>query len=238
MIETIRPGAGEQTALSEAEHRSFADIVERFDVVLDPELIEDADACLYLNETLNYVDLQADKVAELRQTRDELLREFLEHPRDAYIAEVLNYARLCEGRSTTATDTMGTTTTEFVTSDHEHDKADLHFRISQFPSGKVSITTEVPLKGEMFEHPEPFYITATSDGEFSVKQKVWRRGQYQYIPMPLGEDGRGEDRLTRFFLFSTEAVHLAYTRQPEERLAADAKAKHYLRVKNYGLDRN
>lgn len=234
MIETLRPEAVEQTALSDAEQQSFVDIIERFEVTLDPELVEDANACLYLNETLNYVDLQADKIAELRQTRDELLQEFLEHPRDAYIAEVLNYARLCEGRSMTTTDTLGGTTTEFVTSDHENGKADLHFRINQFANGTVSITTEVPLKGELFEYPEPFYITATSDGEFSIKQKTWRRGQYEYVPMPLDDDGRGEERLKRFFLFSTEAVHLAYTRQPDERLAADNKAKHYLRVKKHG----
>lgn len=238
MIETLRPEAVEQTVLSDAEQRSFADIIERFDIPLDPELVVDANACLYLNETLEHTDLQADKIAELRKTRDELLSEFLDHPRDAYIAEVLNYARLCEGRSMTTTDALGATTTEFVTSDHESGKADLHFRISQFPGGKVSITTEVPLKGEMFEQPEPFYITATSDGEFSVKQKVWRRGRYDYVPMPLDEDGRGEERLKRFFLFSTEAVHLAYTRQPEERRAADNKAKHYLRVKKHGLEDN
>ena len=235
MIETIRPEAVRHTSLSEAEQQSFVDIVERFDVSLDPELLEDANACLFLNEALSHADLQAGKIAELRRTRDELLSEFLEHPRDAYVAEVLNYARLCEGRSQVTEDSMGTTTTEFVTSDHAQGKADLHFRISQFPSGKVSITTEVPLKGELFEHAEPFYITATSDGEFSIRQKVWHRGQYQYVPMPLDDDGRGEERLKRFFSFSTEAVHLAYTREPEARHAADEQARQYLRAKQRSL---
>lgn len=229
-IEQSRP------VLTEAEHVSFEAIVERFELDVDPELVEDANACLYLNETLSHTDLQADRIAELKQTREELLGEFMERPQAAYVAEVLNYARLCDQRSMVTTDYAGTTTTEFVTSDHENGRVDLHFRISQFKSGTVIITTEVPLKGEMFEHPEPFYITATSEGDFSIKQKVWRRGQYEYIDMPLGDDGRGEERLKRFFMFSTEAVHLAYTRQPDERLAADNKAKHYLISKKHGLD--
>lgn len=234
MIETVRPQATEK-ALSDTEQKSFADIIKRFDLALDPELVEDANACLYLNETLNNADLQADKVAELSQARDELLQDFLERPREAYVAEVLNYARLCENRSLTSQESLGAVVTEFVTSDHEQGAIDLHFRISQYPSGKVSVTTEVPLKGDTFEQALPFYITATSDGEFLIQQKVWRRGQYEYVPLPL-DDERAEDRLKRFFLFSTEAVHLAYTRQPQERLAADNKAKHYLLTKKHDLD--
>ena len=217
-----------QTELSEAEQASFEAIVERFNVPVDTELVEDANACLYLNETINNTDLQADKIAELKKTRDELLAEFLEHPQQAFMAEVLNYARLCRDRSVTYQDTLGTTVTEFVTSDHERNRADLHFRILQHQSGTVKVQAEVPLRGEMFEGEEPFFITAGTDGSFDVKQRVWRRGGYEYRSLPLDKDSSGEDRLKRFFLFSTEAVHLAYTRRPDERHAIDQQAKRYL----------
>ena len=233
MIETVRPAAAELNPLSETEQQRFTDIINSFDMV--PAQVDDANACLYLNEMLNSADLQADKVAELRQARDELLQDFLDRPREAYVAEVLNYARLCENRSLTSREPLGVVMTEFVTSDHERGAIDLHFRISQYPSGLVSVTTEVPLKGDIYEQSLPFYITATSDGEFSVQQKVWHRGGYEYVQLPL-DDERAEDRLKRFFLFSTEAVHLAYTRQPEERLAADNKAKYYLLTKKHDLD--
>ena len=217
-----------QTELSEAEQASFEAIVERFNVPLDAELVEDANACLYLNETLSNTDLQADRIAELKKTRDELLTEFLEHPRQAFMADVLNYARLCQDRSITWRDTLGTTVTEFVTSDHERNRAGLHFRIMEHQSGVVRVQAEVPLQGDMYESEDPFFITAGTDGSFDIKQRIWRRGGYEYHSIPLDTDGRGEDRLKRFFLFSTEAVHLAYTRRPEERQAIDQQAKRYL----------
>ena len=223
-----------QTELSESEQASFEAIVEQFNVPVDTELVEDANACLYLNETINNTDLQADKIAELKKTRDELLAEFLEHPQQAFMAEVLNYARLCKNRSLTYQDTLGTTVTEFVTSDHERQRADLHFRISQHESGTVRVQVEMPLRGEMFESEEPFFISAGTDGSFDIKQRVWHRGQFEYRSLPLEKASAGEDRLTRFFLNSTEAVHLAYTRQPDERHVIDEQAKRFLMNKIRG----
>lgn len=223
-----------QPELTEAEQASFEAIVERFDIPVDLELVEDANACLYLNEQINHTDLQADRIAELKETRDELLAEFLEQPREAFMAEVLNYARLCKDRSLVWQDTLGTTVTEFVTSNHERGRADMQFSILQFQSGVVKVQAEVPLRGEMFESEEPFFISADTDGNFAITQRVWRRGQYQYQPLALEPGEAGEDRLKRFFLFSTEAVHLAYTRQPDERAAIDRQAKRYLLEKKYG----
>lgn len=225
-----------QPDLSEAEQASFDAIVERFNVPVDAELVEDANACLYLNESINNTDLQADKIAELKRTRDELLAEFLENPQAAFMAEVLNYARLCKDRSVTYQDTLGTTVTEFVTTDHARGRADLHFSILQFASGTVKVSAEVPLRGDMYESEEPFFISADTTGNFEVRQRVWRRGQFEYPSLPLEPGASGEDRLKRFFLFSTEAVHLAYTRQPEERSAIDQQAKRYLMDKKRGYD--
>ncbi|HSX69846.1 MAG TPA: hypothetical protein VLF16_02850 [Pseudomonas sp.] len=225
-----------QPELTEAEHASFEAIVERFNVPLDAELVEDANACLYLNERINATDLQADRIAELKQTRDELLAEFLEHPQSAFMAEVLNYARLCKDRSLVWQDTLGTTVTEFVTSDHERGRADMQFSILQFTSGVVKVRAEVPLRGDLFESEEPFFISADTEGRFEITQRVWRRGQYQYQPLSLEPGEAGEDRLKRFFMFSTEAVHLAYTRNPDERAAIDQQAKRYLLEKKRGYD--
>lgn len=237
MSETVHTTSYEQPILSDAEAQRFTALIEQFHLGSDSQLIEDSQACMQLNEELSRSDLQADRISELRLAREELLSEFLERPRDAFVAEVLNYARLCEGRSLTTIDASGTVTTEFVTSDHVNGRKDLHIRISQMPSGAALITTEVPLKGDQYDQPEPFYITASSDGSFSIEQKVWRRGQYEYVPLPL-DDERATDRLTRFFSFSTEAVHLAYTRQPEQRLAADNKAKYYLLAEKHDLSPN
>ena len=228
MLETAQPGNTEQLALSAGEQQSFMDIVERFDIELDPELIEDANACLYLNEQLSHTDLQADKIVELKKARDELLAEFLERPEQAFMAEVLNYARLCQGRSVVEHDLNCNKVTEFVTTNHAEQRADMHFRLTEFASGKVLVTAEVPLRGDMFEDEQPFFIKADSEGGFSVEQRMWRRGEYVYKNLDLGEGSLGEDRLRRFFLFSTEAVHLAYTRKPEERAAFDATAKRLL----------
>ena len=233
MIETIHPGSEAPFALSAREQQSFEEIALRFDIGLDPELIEDVDACLHINEQLNNVDLQADRIAELKRARDELLAEFLARPQQAYMAEALNYARLCEGRSVSELDYMGNRVTEFVTTNHEKQQADLHFRITEHASGKVSVVTEVPLRGAMYEVEEPFFIRADSEGGLSVEQRIWRRGQYVYQPLELGPDSLGEDRLRRFFLFSTEAVHLAYTRQPGERAEIDRAAKQLLLAKKF-----
>lgn len=232
MVETTQP-TPDQFALSRAEQKSFAELAERFDIELDPELIEDVNACLYLNEQLSHTDLQADKIAELRRTRDELLTEFLERPQEAFMAEVLNYARLCEGRSMSWNGHRGEKVTEFVTTNHETMRADLHFRITEHKGGKVSVGAEVPLRGPMIEGEEPFFIKADSEGGFSVEQRLWRRGGYEYTPLDTAPGGTGEDRLKHFFLFSTEAVHLAYTRQPSERAKIDARAKTLLLDKKF-----
>ena len=231
MVETTHSGSDERFVLTSSEQQSFEEIVERFDIGLDPELIEDVNACLYINEQLTHTDLQADRIVELKQARDELLGEFLDRPHEAYMAEVLNYARLCQNRSISETDYLGNTVTEFVTTNHEKQQADLRFRITEHTSGKVSVMTEVPLRGTMYESEEPFFIRADSEGGFTVEQRLWRRGQYVYQPLELGPNTLGEDRLKRFFLFSTEAVHLAYTRQPEQRASIDAAAKRLLLAK-------
>lgn len=233
MAETTHPRAEAPFTLSTSEQQSFEEIVERFDIGLDPELIEDVNACLHLNEQLNHTDLQADRIVELKQARDELLADFLERPQEAYMAEVLNYARLCTDRSLVETDQWGNRVTEFVTTNHERQEPDQYFRIIEHTSGKVSVMAEVPLRGEMFETEEPFFIRADSEGGFSIEQRVWRRGQYEYQQLELGAGSRGEDRLKRFFLFSTEAVHLAYTRQPEQRAEIDRNAKRLLLAKKF-----
>lgn len=238
MTETIQPATADRLVLTASEHQSFADIVERFDIDLDPELVEDANACLYLNEQLNHTDLQADKIAALKEARDELLAEFLERPQEAYMAEVLNYARLCEGRSVSWIDYSGNKVTEFVTTNHETQRADLHFRIIEHSGGKVSISTEVPLRGPMAETEEPFFIKADTEGSFSIEQRSWKRGGYVYDKLDLERGGNGEDRLKRFFLFSTEAVHLAYTRSPDERAKTEARAKRLLAEKKRGYETN
>jgi hypothetical protein len=231
MVETTQLGSDERFALSVREQQSFDEIVERFDIGLDPELIEDVNACLHINEQLNHTDLQADRIAELKQARDELLVEFLERPQEAYLAEVLNYARLCQNRSISETDYLGNTVTEFVTTNHARQEPDQYFRITEHVNGKVSVMTEVPLRGDMYETEEPFFIRADSEGGLSIEQRLWRRGQYVYQPLELGSGSLGEDRLRRFFMFSTEAVHLAYTRQPEQRAEIDAAAKRLLLTK-------
>ena len=233
MIETTHPGSEAPFVLSSREQQSFEEIALRFDIGLDPELIEDVNACLHINEQLNNVDLQADRIAELKRARDELIAEFLARPQQAYMAEVLNYARLCEDRSLVENDQWGNRVTEFVTTNHERQEPDQYFRITEHTSGKVSILTEVPLRGDMFESEEPFFIRADSEGSFSIEQRVWRRGQYEYQQLELGPGSRGEDRLKRFFLFSTEAVHLAYTRQPEQRAEVDRNAKRLLLAKKF-----
>ena len=194
MIETTQLG-GERSSLSLREQQSFEEIVERFDIGLDPELIEDVNAYLHINEQLNHTDLQADRIAELKQARDELLAEFLARPQEAYMAEVLNYARLCQNRSITETDYLGNVVTEFVTTNHEKQQADLRFRITEYAGNKVSVMAEVPLRGDMYQTEEPFFIRADSEGGFSVEQRLWRRGQYVYQPLELGPGSLGEDRL-------------------------------------------
>lgn len=229
-METLERTDAPAVELTRKERDEFNALAERFNMDIDLNRVtEDIIACFRLNDALSTMDLQAGRVIELRRARDDLLAEFLENPRDTYVAEVLNYARLCEKRSITTRNPSGAVTTEFVTSDHATQRADMHFWISETNDGTVFIRTEVPLKGDLYENAEPFFISADTRGGFSVEQRIWQHGRPEYIPMTLEKGGLGEDRLKRFFMFSTEAVHLAYTRQPEEQAAADKAARRLLR---------
>ena len=148
------------------------------------------------------------------------------------MAEVITMARLCEKRSITSVDYANVRTTQFVTRDPERKKADLHFRIVEYPSGITELKTEVPLRGGLYEDDDHFFfISASSEGDLRVEQRLYRRGSYEYQTLPLTEDGMGLKRLKTFFMYSTEAVHLSYTRQADERSAADDQAKKFLHDK-------
>lgn len=226
--------------LTAAEAASFQEVIDHFNLPeVDVELVEEAHALAHINEELDHADLQAGRAEELKKTRDELLAEFLEHPQEAFMAEVLNYARLCENRSISWQDTLGTKVTEFVTSNKERTKADLLFRISEFDSGVVQVMAEVPLRREEQDSGEPFTITADTMGRFRIEQRTFGRGSggSRHVELPLGQEGhRAEDRLKLFFMHSTEAVHLAYTRKPAERETSDELAMRLLYAKKRGHD--
>lgn len=223
----------EQYSPPTTEHAQFVAVIDRLQEEVTPQIEEDTSACLFLNAELSGLDLQSARIAELNNARDELLAEFLENPREAYIAEVLSYARLCEPRMVSGIDSYGVKKTEFITCNHQTDTADLHFTVLTYPSGEVHIKTEVPLRGEWFENPEPFTISASSTGGFSVEQRVYRQGKMRDVRFDLTPGSIGEDRLRRFFLFSTEAIHLAYTRSPDVQATFDAKARNILKKKHY-----
>lgn len=230
MIETKSPVT--ELFSSVETDATFAEIVSRYHSDIPPELVEEADVMVQLNEALSDPDLQAGRIDELRAARDELLEEFLVNPHDSYVAEVINYARLCEKRSLSMTTPDGTTMTEFVTSDHEKGRADLHFQIVTLPSGTTLFRTEVPGRDDK---GVPFIITAGTDGSFLLEEKEWHR-EIRRVPLTLEKGGRGEKLLKQFFLCSTEAVHLAYERSPEARAKFDSQAKRYLLKKlNSGL---
>lgn len=196
----------------------------------NPELFNDVKAVLHLTAELERSDLPADRLQYLEDERHELVAQLLEHPEESVMAEVDLLARSYKGRTMTGVDYEGIKTTQFVTRDPERMKADLHFRVTEFPSGHSRIRIEVPLRDERYELPEPFFLILDTDNGLTIEQRVYERGEYRYKAVDPASD-RGRDKLWRFFTYSITATDLLDNRPLDEQQQADAQAKAMLRHK-------
>lgn len=186
----------------------------------NPELFQDVNAAMHLSAELERSDLSADRMHYLEGEQHELVGELLKDPEAAVLAETGLLARSYHGRSFTNIN-EGVRSTQFVTRDSERKKADLHFRITDFPSGKTSVSIEVP--GRDVED-DPFFLYVDSEAGLTIEQRVYRRGRYNYVLIDPASE-KGKDRLWRFFTHTITATDLLDNRSEAERQAADTQAR-------------
>lgn len=196
----------------------------------NPELFEDVTAVLHLGAELERSGLSEDRQHYLEDERKALVEQLLERPEESILAEVDILARSYRDRSISGVDYDGVTTTQFVTRDPERMKADLHFQISDFASGKSVVRIEVPLRGEMYETAEPFFISIDTEQGLTIEQQHYSRGLNRRTRIdPTSE--LGKDRLWRFFTHSIMATDLLDNRPTEEQDQANVQARQMLRDK-------
>lgn len=189
----------------------------------NPELFDDVNAVLHLNAELDRSGLATDRMEYLTDERGELIDQLLQNPEQSILAEVGLLARNYRGRIVQGVDYDGTETVQFVTRDPERMKADLHFRIVEFPSGRSKVAIEVPVRDNNYASSEPFFITIDSEDGLSIQQRVYERGEYRYKQLdPTDESGR--ERIWQFFTHSITATDLVDNRSQEEIHDADSQA--------------
>lgn len=196
----------------------------------DPNLFEDVTAVLHLSAELERSGLSEDRQHYLEDERRLLVEELMERPEESILAEIDILARSYRDRSISGVDYDGVTTTQFVTRDPERMKADLHFQISDYASGKSVVRVEVPLRGEMYETAEPFFISIDTEQGLTIEQQHYARGLNRRMRIDPASE-LGKDRLWRFFTHSIMATDLLDNRPKEEQAQANARARQMLRDK-------
>lgn len=201
-------------------------IIDQFSVQDQAEIdtrFEQIIALIEINTQLDE-DLQAEQVAELRALRDALLGELLMKPLEAFDQEFTLLRRLYEGRTRENVDDMGVRVRQFVTRNPELQKADLHFREIDYPSGSTERVVEVPHDSD--DNGLQSYFIRLKGNELRIEALKWNHR------VNIEPGSEVSQRLLReFFCRSIVASDLMYNRLPDEISAADTQALEYLDVK-------
>ena len=201
-------------------------IIDQFSVQDQAEIdtrFEQIIALIEINTQLDE-DLQAEQVAELRALRDALLGELLMKPLEAFDQEFTLLRRLYEGRTRENVDDMGVMVRQFVTRNPELQKADLHFREIDYPSGSTERVVEVPHDSD--DNGLQSYFIRLKGNELRIEALKWNHR------VNIEPGSEVSQRLLReFFCRSIVASDLMYNRLPDEISAADTQALEYLDVK-------